>query len=618
MSKRNRKKISQQQPVYDAAPQPNPSQRGLAFDTFENQLARLGSASSNIISAATYPLTRLTQNYMLLNSLYRNSWICNKIVNIIPEDMMKNGWSITAELKPEDADRISKLERRTLVKEKILECLYWGRLYGGAGAIMIIDGHEDKLEEPLGYDDIMPNSFCGLMVVDRWSGIYPSLELITDHRDPELGMPKYYEVKDNATQRLISKVHHSRVLRFTGKKLPFWEEVAEINWGSSIMEHVYEELVKRDSTSWNIASLVFQANLLVDRVDGMDQLLAATDPEVQRNFYNVKSAQNQMRSNNGMMIIGKDEEISAINYTFSGLHEISESQMTDISGAADIPVTRLFGRSPAGMNATGESDLQNYYDMVAQQQETKLKPKLNKLMPVLFMSEFGYIPDDLDTKFNPIATPTEDKVAEIVGKKVDSISKTFNDGIINHKMALMELHELSYTTSMFTSITDEDIEKADDSFDMGESMGPFGNLKFSQSSDISHSAADSDFKESEHPRNENGEFGDKGGEAGKVSSQGANKFSKGFSEHNLKVHIKRHGHQYPNLTDKDYEQRALDLVQRPVGGNIEGYTNSNGQVIRYDIKNNDFVKGKPGLGIATMFKPKNGMKYFVAQKEYDK
>lgn len=479
MSKRNRNRNrGTRAVVQDSQPtppqtQPTRPQRGSAFDTFENQLARLGSSSENIISAATYPLTRLTRNYMLLNSLYRNSWIANKIINIIPEDMMKNGWAITAELKPEETDRIKKLEQRTLVKEKLLEGLYWGRLYGGAGAIMIIDGHEDKLEEPLDYDDVLPNSFCGLMVVDRWSGIYPSLELITDHRDPELGMPKYYEVKDSASNKLISKVHHSRVLRFTGKKLPFYEEVTEINWGSSIMEHVYEELVKRDSTSWNIASLVFQANLLVDKVDGMDQLLAATDPEVQRNFYNVKSAQNQMRSNNGMMIIGEKEEISAINYTFAGLSDISESQMMDVSGAADIPVTKLFGRSPAGMNATGESDLQNYYDMVAQQQETVLKPKMNKLLPVMFMSEFGYIPDDLGIKFNPIATPSEDKVAEIVGKKVTSITEAFSSGIINQKIALSELHELSYTTSMFTSITDEDIEKAEEAFDSGD-MPPVG------------------------------------------------------------------------------------------------------------------------------------------------
>jgi phage-related protein (TIGR01555 family) len=447
------------------------------MDMFENSLARLGSASSNIISMATYPISRLSRNYMLLNSLYRNSWICNKIVNCIPDDMIKNGWEITAELKPEETDRINKLEQRTLVREKMLEGLYWGRLYGGAGAIMIIDGHEDRLDEPLKYDDIMPNSFCGLMVVDRWSGIYPGLELITDHRDPELGMPLYYEVKDNASEKLISKVHHSRVIRFTGKKLPFWEEIAEMFWGSSVMEHVYEELVKRDSTSWNIASLVFQANLLVDKVKGFDQLLSVSDPEMQKDFYNLKSAQNEMRSNNGMMIIGSDEDLSSINYTFTGLEEISETQMMDISGAADIPMTRLFGRSPAGMNATGESDMQMYYDMIGQQQNKDLQPKINKLLPVMFMSEFGYIPDDLGIKFNPISTPTEEKLATIVQTKSGAINEVFTSGIISQKIAMRELHEMSYTTNMFTSITDEDIEKADDGTQiLGEDMPNLGIL----------------------------------------------------------------------------------------------------------------------------------------------
>lgn len=445
-----------------------PAERKPAQDSFENQLARLGINSPNLLSATNYPMTRLTKNYQLMNSLYRNSWIAKKIINVIPEDMCKNWYSNTAELKPEEIDRINKLEQRTLVKERMIEGLYWGRLYGGAGAIMIIDGHEDKLDEPLDYDDIMPNSFCGLMIVDRWSGIYPSLELITDHRDPELGMPLYYEVKDTATEKLISKVHHSRVLRFTGRKLPFWEDMAEMHWGAAELEHVFDELVKRDNTSWNIASLVFQANLLVNKIEGLDQLIALSDPQMQRDLYNIKSAQNQMRNNNGMMIIGDKESVTALNYTFAGLKDISESQMMDVAGASDIPITRLFGRSPAGMNATGESDMQNYYDMVGQQQETVLKPKLNKLQPVMFMSEFGYIPKDLGVRFNAIATPTEDKIADIVGKKTDSIVKVFNAGITNQKQSLTELHELSYTTNMFSSITDEDIANADTSFDMGD------------------------------------------------------------------------------------------------------------------------------------------------------
>lgn len=435
--------------------------RKQAQDSFQNPLARLGLGSNSLLEGTQYPIQRLTRDYNLMNSLYRNSWIAKKIINTIPEDMCKNWFSISAELTPEEQDRFDKLEQKTLIKEKIVESLTWGRLYGGAGAIMLIEGHEDILDEPLNLDDVMPNSFKGLMVLDRWSGIYPGIELITDINDSDFGLPDFYEIKD-INGEIKQKVHHSRVLRFTGRKLPFWEDQTEMHWGASELEHVYDELVKRDNTSWNIAALIFQANVLVNKVEGLDQMMAITDVQTQQDFYNVKTAQNQLRSSSAMMLIGDKDEISALNYTFAGLNDIYESFMLDVAGACDMPVTKLFGRAPAGMNATGESDENMYYDMIGQQQESVLKPKINKLLPVMFMSEFGKVPDDLGVKFNPIKTPSDSEVADLVGKKVTAIKDVFDSGIISQKIAMSELHEISYTTNMFTNITDEDIEKADD------------------------------------------------------------------------------------------------------------------------------------------------------------
>jgi phage-related protein (TIGR01555 family) len=459
------KRVRQQRQDPPEKPIQKPAPRGTALDTFQNALARLGmTGSPNMLAMTEYPISRLSRDYNLLNALYRNSWIIKRIINTIPEDMCKNWYDNTAELTPEQTDRIKKLEERTHLKDKITKGLYWGRLYGGAGGIMMIKGHEDLLNQPLDIDDVMPNSFKGLMIVDRWSGIFPSSKLVTDIDDPEFGLPEWYDIKDLVNNQVLSKVHHSRVIRFVGRELPTWENEAEMQWGASEVEHVFEELAKHDNTSWNIAALVFQANLLINKVDGMDQLAATTDPQMQQNFYNIKSAQNQMRNNNGMMVIGDKESIDSIQYTFSGLDKILEEQMYEVAGAAEMPVTRLFGRAPAGLNATGESDDQYYNDRIGQEQESKLKPALTKLMPVIFMSEFGHVPDDLGVKFNPAQTPTEDKMAELVGKKVTSIVEVFNAGIINQKIALQELHELSYNTDMFTSITDEDIEKADDSF----------------------------------------------------------------------------------------------------------------------------------------------------------
>lgn len=453
------------------------SPRKATKDSFTNSLGRLGLDQPGMMGATDYKLQRLTRNYNLLNTLYRNSWICKKIIETIPGDMVKNWFSITADLQPEITDRFNDLEQRTKTKDKINEGLCWGDLYGGAAAIIMIDGQQDELDQPLELDDVMPNSYCGLLIVDRWSGIYPAPELITDMKDPEFGLPEWYEVRDVTQNNATVRVHHSRVLRFCGRRLPYWENMAEIGWGASQLEHVFDELAKRDNTSWNIASLVFQANLLVNKVTDFDQMMAATDPDVQRDFYAVKSAQNQMRNNNGMMIIGDKDEVSSMNYTFAGLNDIYESQMLDISGAAEIPVTKLFGRAPAGMNATGESDLQNYYDMISQRQESQLKPILNKLLPIMFMSEFGKVPQDLSIRFNAIQTPTEDKLADIISKKTTSIYEAYNAGIITQQMALKELQELSYTSNMFSSVTDEAIDAADNDLspDIGEAMPQLGS-----------------------------------------------------------------------------------------------------------------------------------------------
>ena len=75
-----------------------------------------------------------------------------------------------------------------------------------------------------------------------------------------------------------------------------------------------------------------------------------------------------------------------------------------------------------------------------------------------------------------------------------------------------------------------------------------------------------------------------------------------------------HSREYLSYTKKQYAQEALDLVQAATSDTILGYKNSGGQVVRYDTKNNNFVKGHPDIGIATMFKPIEGITYFFAEK----
>ncbi|UUZ96001.1 DUF1073 domain-containing protein [Paenibacillus sp. P25] len=343
---------------------------------FSNALARLGYGTPNLGEGAEYPLTRLTNNYQLINSLYRTHWVIQRVVDTIPEDATRNWIDIQSAMDPATVTKLDRVWRKRRLKEKLLHGLKWGRLYGGAGGLIVIEGHEDILDQPLDLDMVMPGSLKNLIILDRWSGIYPSEEIVTDVNDVEFGLPLYYQatLEDGHTER----IHHSRILRFSGRELPYWERMAMVNWGESEIEVVFEELKKRDNTSWNIAQLVFLANLRVLKMGDLRETLAITNPQVQQDLYNTLQQQNWLMSNQGIYVLNAEDSMETHQYSFSGLSDVYEQFMMDLSGASKIPVTKLFGRSPAGMNATGESDMQNYYETLQQYQETTIAPILDK------------------------------------------------------------------------------------------------------------------------------------------------------------------------------------------------------------------------------------------------
>jgi phage-related protein (TIGR01555 family) len=477
MSKRHKnQRYNQPQPIKDSEVNQVDNKPVATNDAFANPLARLGAGQENILEATQYPLTRLTKNYQLMNALYRSHWIIRKVINTIPEDMCKNWIKVQCQVEPDMIQRLEKLQRKAQIRAKIIEGLEWGRLYGGAAALMMIEGHEDILAEPLDYRMIVPGSFKGLMVLDRWAGINPGMELVDDISDPEFGLPKYYRIVTESSNTY--KVHHSRLLRFIGRGLPYWERVAEQYWGISEVEVLFEELKKRDNTSWNIAQLVFLANLRVLKMADLGQDLAVGDISIQKELYNVLSNQNWLMSNMGMQILDKEDDFATHQYAFSGLDKVYENFMLDLSGACEIPATRLFGRAPQGMNATGEGDEKIYEGSIEQKQEAYLRPALDKLLPVMCMSEWGAIPDDLDYEFNPIGSPSDKDKADLAKNKTESILSVYNAGIFGRKTVLKELREMQEATGMYSNITDEMIDQADDDTNQGEMLGGdlFGGL----------------------------------------------------------------------------------------------------------------------------------------------
>ena len=368
------------------------------------------------------------------------------------EDMTRAWYRLTAALPEENLYALHRLEARHSVKQELTNALRWARLYGGALALMVIRGEENRLDLPLDPDLLLPDCFQGLLVLDRTCGIRPSPDLVTDLDDPDFGLPKSYTVSLDMESSGMVTLHHSRVLRFVGRELPQMEMIRENYWGASEMEHIQDELLKRSATSANIAQLVFQANITTLKMSDFGELLGAGTEEQRRSVEYAVALENRFRTSFGIQLLSRDDALETHPYSFAGLSDIYEQFMMDMAGAADIPATRLFGRSPQGMNATGESDLRNYCDMIASLQERQLRPALEKLLPVMAVSCWGFVPEDLEFVFEPIMTTSPAERAELVQKLSSDVIQAFRAGLLTREEALEELKSRGEELGVYTKI----------------------------------------------------------------------------------------------------------------------------------------------------------------------
>lgn len=426
-------------------------------DAFSNPLFRLGFGSQSPLEATEYPLTRLTENYALLNSLYRTNWIVQNVVSIVPEDMTREWFTLEGTITPEMQADFDRAQRTTQLKSKVTDGLRWGRLYGGAVGLILIRGQESIMDQPLDLGSVLPGSFAGLLILDRWVGVVPDGEIVTDISDPDFGLPAYYQINDPGTKQFAARVHHSRIVRFTGRDLPYIERVACMYWGESEIEALYADVVKHDNVSANMAALTFRANVDTMEMENFDQILSIGNEQAKRRFWNVMQAQSVMRSNFGIQLVNKGDQIKNSQYSFAGLQDVYESMCLNLAGSSRIPMTKLFGRSASGLNATGEGDQRNYNDYLDSQRESKLRPVLERLLPVMAMSAWGAVPEGIEVTFPPLWTPTAKEVAEIAKAKTEAVISAYTAGLLNVDTAQRELKSMSEETGLYASLSDAEI-----------------------------------------------------------------------------------------------------------------------------------------------------------------
>lgn len=408
-------------------------------DGYTNPLAGLGSASLPL-SSGYYERSDLSCETEKLSVFYRECSLAKRIIDMPCEDMTRAWYTLSsAKVDETDLRMIRELEAKHNVKQEITNGIRWGRLYGGSLAIIVIEGQEEQMDQPLDLDRILPGSYKGLYIADLTQGITPSMELEDDLDDPDYGLPQYYEVNFDNGEIRSARIHHSRVLRFTGRELPHTESVRNNYWGASELEHSMDEINRYTSIRENICQLAFRANLITLKIGEVGTDLAYGSDRLLQSIEQAASRENKLRTSYGVQIMGKDDSMETHSYNFAGMAEIMEASMMDVAGAAEIPAAILFGRAPQGMNATGEMDLRNYYDKIGQLQERILRPALEKLVPVMAMSCWGFVPDDLKISFNPVVTISPAEKAKLSMGAAQEVGFLYEKGLISKEQALREL-----------------------------------------------------------------------------------------------------------------------------------------------------------------------------------
>lgn len=436
-------------------------------DTYSNPPARLGTGTPNLTQTGQYPLIRITEDYPLILSLYRSSWMVRKVIDTISNDMYQSFPVLDCQLEADQISKFYKEVKKTQTLKRLRSASKWGRLFGGAGAIMVIEGHDD-LMQPLELDDIEVGAFKGLIPLDRWSGIIPGPEINSNINDPRgFGLPTYYSCIMDAGN---VNIHHSRIIRFAGRELPQWECQVELYWGMSEVEIIFDELRKRDYSSWNIVSLLTRAQVLSIEEPQLATLMSGAGGSngAYTAFAERMEAISQLLNNQGLLVLGKDGKLNQTSYGFGGISDVYHEFMRDFAASSDIPYEIIFGRQDGGgggnFSSNGQSSLQLYENLIEQKRSSDGDEKIDQLLPVMCMSTFGYVPEDLAYHWSPIRSQSNQERAELGKTLTESILMAYNADLVTKQEARAELSGQSGDNGLFSNISPESIAETPDMY----------------------------------------------------------------------------------------------------------------------------------------------------------
>jgi uncharacterized protein len=393
-------------------------------DSFVNFVTKLGIGANEKAGGNDYQLDTMTQQQ--IDAAYRTSWLCRKVIDIPPLDMTREWRNWHA-----DDDQISALEdeeKRLHLSVKVRRALTLARLYGGSA--IVLGMNDDTSDQPLDIERVKKGDLKFIQVVNRFK--LSAQEMDRDPMSDNFGNPAMFQI--SGSQSGSQRIHPSRLIRFYGNEIPD-PDLSFDGWGDSYWMSLRDIVTDTDLVTTVVASLIQEAKVDIIRVPDFMSLVgtAANEANLLKRFMlanSLKSITNTLVLDGGSDGKG-GEEWDRKTIDFTGLPDILDTYTAVAAGAADIPATRLLGRSPKGLNATGESDLRNYYDMLKSKQKLEMWPTLEPLDKIIQFNIFGKVDDNIYFESGPLWQQTPSERATIAAQKASTTKIYVDTGLIN-------------------------------------------------------------------------------------------------------------------------------------------------------------------------------------------
>jgi len=383
-------------------------------------------------------------NFAQLDAAYQSNWLARQIVDIPADDMVREWRSI----KSQNAEEIRVEEDRLNLMQHVNDALSWARLYGGSAILMLAN---QDLEQPLNPNNIKKGDLQRLIVFDRYELMPNSINTWNPLAENYL-MPEFYTIYQGN-----QRIHWTHFARFMGAKLPRRQRVITQGWGDSELRKCLSDLKSVVASKDGIAELMQEANIDVITREGLTEDLTTDQDGKIIDRYTLFS---QMKSIVRLALLDGDEKLDRLTLNLTGVAPVMEILMTWISGAADIPATRLFGTSAKGMNATGEGDLKNYYDSLRSKQNSQLDPAMNWLDQIMVRSAIGSMPADYNWDWNRLYQPNRKEESEAAKVEAETDVLLLDAGVIQRSQIQRRLQ--SAEAYQFDDKKIEDLEALED------------------------------------------------------------------------------------------------------------------------------------------------------------